>query len=1047
MKTLKHNLFLALITSLLFTACSDKKTEGLFIKNGQQIALIGGNLGSRMIEYGYFETAFQQSFPDKQVVIRNMCDPGDTPGLRPQPGRETGWAFPGAENFQTLLAENTDSEGHFEYPDEWLTRLQSELIIGFFGGVESFSGKEGLENFKGELEAFILHTHKQKYNGKDTARLVLVSPIAMEDLSDRQDVPAGLEANENLAMYTTAMEQISAKHNVPFVNLFGKSKEWYKQGQHTIDGLQLNEKGYQKLTDEVMAQLFGLSYKAEEETDQLVRTAVLEKNWYWLKDYKIPNGVHAYGRRYEPFGPDNYPEEIMKTRQMTVIRDSAIWDALKGEIKDLETADKNTYKLSEVSTNYDLENNSVEYLYGDDALAKFTLPEGYKIELFASEEDFPDLANPVQMSFDGKGRLWVSVMPTYPAYKPGDPRPNDKILIFEDTDSDGKADKQSIFAENLHLPLGFELAEEGVYVSQAPHLKILKDLDGDDKADEEVILMSGFDDHDTHHAISAFCADPSGAIYMGEGVFLHSNVETAYGPVRASGAGFMRYNPNKHHLEKTAQIGIPNPWGIMFDDWGQNFYAETSSPVMAWMMPATGKPKYGRYGVKSANLIEKEHMVRPTSGIEIIYSRHFPDEVQGDYLINNTIGFLGTKQHTLNEDGTGYKSAHRQDLLRSSDPNFRPVDLEIAPDGSLYIIDWHNVLVGHMQHNARDPLRDHMHGRIYRITYPSRPLVTPAKIDGATIQELLENLKLPEYRSRYRTRRELRGRNKDEVLAGIKIWIAGLDKKEERYEHHLLEALWVSWGLNQVDKDLLNALLASDDYRVRSAAVRVVRYNGHQLDNQVELLKTAAADEHGRVRLEAITAASWLDKEQGLEILSIAGEHPLDDWMGGSFLLAEAHLRDQNLVLEQGWGSTAGSINGALLAKYQKGKEIYERDGYCVTCHQGDGKGLVAAGFPPLAGTKWVMGNDERLIKITLQGMMGSIEVLGRQYDGQVPMTPFKGLLNDEEVAQVLTYVRNSFGNNASEITADQVKAVREQLENKTGFYNAKDLNAEYPEK
>ena len=107
-------------------------------------------------------------------------------------------------------------------------------------------------------------------------------------------------------------------------------------------------------------------------------------------------------------------------------------------------------------------------------------------------------------------------------------------------------------------------------------------------------------------------------------------------------------------------------------------------------------------------LIEEAHRVRPTSGLEFVSSRHFPDDVQGDFLINNTIGFLGMKEHTLKDDGTGYKSKHRMDLVKSEDRNFRPVDMEFAPDGSLYFIDWHNILIGHMQHNARDPLRDHV---------------------------------------------------------------------------------------------------------------------------------------------------------------------------------------------------------------------------------------------------------------------------------------------------------------------------------------------------
>ena len=232
----------------------------------------------------------------------------------------------------------------------------------------------------------------------------------------------------------------------------------------------------------------------------------------------------------------------------------------------------------------------LKYLYGEEALAKLTTAPGYKIELFASEKEFPDLANPVQLSFDNKGRLWVAVMPSYPHYKPGDSKPNDKLIILEDLDNDGKADHQITFADGLHLPIGFEFAPEGIYVSQGTNLILISDTDGDDKADKSEILLSGFDDHDTHHAISAFCADPSGAIYMGEGVFLHTNVETSYGPVRGTNGGFFRYAPQRHHLERTAQLPIPNPWGIAFDEWGQNIFAETSGPDVRWMMPGSTKP-------------------------------------------------------------------------------------------------------------------------------------------------------------------------------------------------------------------------------------------------------------------------------------------------------------------------------------------------------------------------------------------------------------------------------------------------------------------------
>ena len=1019
----------------------------LNVEKGSHIVLIGNNLGSRMMNFGHFETEMHLRYPDSLLYIRNMSDGGDTPGFRPHASRVSPWAFPGAEKFQTELATNSGSEGHFPTPDEWLTQLKADIIIAFFGYNESFQGEEGLENYKAELDAFIKHTLSQNYNGQSPPQLAIVSPIAFEDLSGEYDLPDGKKENANLTLYAKAMEEVAASNNVHFVDAYSPTKEWFDVDIKplTIDGFQLNEDGYKRFSTLLADKVFGKADAKAEAHRDLVRAAVIGKNWMWHNDIKIPNGVHAYGRRYNPFGPANYPAEIAKIREMTAIRDEAIWRAVKGEKMDVAAADKNTTPLPEVKTNYDPEENgSTEYLYGQEALDKIKVAPGYKIELFASEREFADLANPVQLSFDNKGRLWVATMPSYPHYKPGDQKPNDKIIILEDTNADGKADKQTTFADGLHIPVGFELAPEGVYISQGTNLMLYTDTNGDDKADKKQILLSGFDDHDTHHAHSAYTADPSGAIYMGEGVFLHTNVETPYGPVRATNGGFYRYNPQRHHLERTAQLSIPNPWGIAFDEWGQNFFAETSSPDVRWMMPGTVKSRYGVATHKSNQLIEEKHRVRPTSGLEFVSSRHFPDEVQGDFLINNTIGFLGTKQHTLVDDGTGYKSRHRQDLVQSEDRNFRPVDMEFAPDGSLYLVDWHNVLIGHMQHNARDPLRDHVHGRIYRITYPSRPLVKPAKVAGAAIPQLLDNLKLPEFRTRYRTRRELRGRDKSEVLPALTTWVANLDKSDARYEHHLLEGLWVSWGLNQVDEGLLRQLLQAKDYRTRAAAVRVLRYTGHQVADQADLLMQAARDEHGRVRLEAIVAASWLDKEAGLAIVNEAGKKPLDEWMVHAHETALAHLNGR-AVEKKEEAIAKTDLKGAEQDLFVKGKAIYAREGFCGTCHQPDGKGLTNSGFPPLTGTKWVVGSDERFIKLVLKGLHGPIEVLGKEYPGQVPMTPFGGMLKDEEVAAVLTYVRNSFGNKASAVTPEKVKEVREATKGKTGFYSPQELLEQHP--
>jgi len=1018
--------------------------------NNESIVLIGNGLGERMLDHPHLEADLHLRFPAQNLVIRNLCHPGDTPGFRPHPSRASQWAFPGAEAFHPQRQIHA-GEGHYPSPDEWLTDLKADTIIAFFGYNESFDGPDGAERFSAELAAFISHTLAQQYNGQSPPRLVLVSPIAFEDLSSSRDLPDGTAENANLALYASTMAAVAAEHGLPFVDVFNPTRELFPSldSPFTRNGFLPTDEGYRTLSLLISDALFGAQQERPASGDPATVTAAIkDKNWFWFNDYRMLNGVHVHGRRYKPFGPENYPAEIAKMRALTFNRDRNIWHTANNSIFDLATADADAPPLPEIQTNYQpsAKNGSPEYLYGDAALATLSVPEGYKVELFASEQDFPNLANPVQLSFDNRGRLWVATLPSYPHYRPGDSLPNDKILIYEDTDGDGKADKETVWADGLHLPIGFEFAPEGVYVSQEPHLMLLRDTDGDGRADSREIVLTGFDSHDTHHAISAFAADPSGAFMMAEGVFLHSNVETPYGPVRGVDGGFYRFDPQRTHLERTAQLSIPNPWGIAFDRWGQDFFLHTSGPSMNWMLPVSVKPTYGSKTPSTPDLIPESHKVRPTSGLEFVSSRHFPDEVQGDVILGNAIGFLGIKQHSIADEGTGYKTAHRHDLLTSTDGNFRPVDLEFAPDGSLYVVDWHNVLIGHMQHNARDPLRDHAHGRIYRITYPSRPLVEPASIEGAPIATLLENLKLPEFRARQRSQRELRARPADQVLPALAAWVAPLDPALAEHQPLLLEALWLTWGLNQVDADLLRTLLQSPDHRLRAAAVRVLRYNTHRIADHADLLVQAAADPHGRVRLEATIAASWLDNAAGKRVVSIAASQPLDQWTTNAVNTARDRLDGvQEVEADEHPAPPIPDHLDAEAAKlFLAGHEIYFRDAHCATCHQPDGKGLDPA-FPPIAQSEWVTQDADRLIKLTLHGLMGPLETNGKKYDGLVPMTPFGGLLDDREIAAVLTYARNHFGNRATPISPAEVAAIREATKDRKLFYQTDELLEEHP--
>ena len=654
--------------------------------------------------------------------------------------------------------------------------------------------------------------------------------------------------------------------------------------------------------------------------------------------------------------------------------------------------------------------------------------------------------------------------------------PNDKLLIFEDTNADGKADKQTVFADQLHLPIGFELAPEGVYISQEPNLCLLVDDNHDDRADRMEIIMHGFDTHDTHHAISAYSADASGAIYLSEGRFLHSQVETPYGPRRCNDGGVWRFDPHSHRLERYSQVDVNNPWGFAFDYWEQSVIADASDGENWWALPVSAKMPFGIENPRVGKFVPKRS--RPTSGSEFVHSRHFPDEQQGDYMTGNCIGFLGISLAKPQDDGSGFTGKLNGDLLSSSDGNFRPVDLEFAPDGSLYFLDWYNPLIGHMQHNARDPNRDHTHGRIYRITYPSRPLVPVVKVAGASIAELLENLKLPEYRVRYRSRRELRQYPAATVIPAVKKWAAALDPTDPSYEHHLCEALWATWAQNQPDSDLLEQCLSAKKPEARAAAVEVIRNAFWKIPSASKLLTKAATDPHGRVRLQAIIAASWMDNVDGARVVLEALKQPLDSWMGPvtkqilNFTLkddietlkksGDANLADNPNA--QGWLNGTFAIGDAppsaeeksygptrkLTAEetkiYQLGKSVYTRDAHCATCHQASGLGVPNI-YPPLAKSEWLT-NDELLIKIALKGVWGKMKVNGVEYDpskGVPPMTAFGGMLNDDEMAAVLSYVRQSFSNDGAFVSPETVKKVRDATKDRLNFYTGDELLEAHP--
>ena len=878
----------AALLVLVFSAAinGNANCAELDLQQGDVICLVGNELGERMQHHNHCEMLLHQSYPELELTVRNLCFPGDEP----------------YERIRSM---------DFGDPDSHLTHSKADVIMFFFGFNESFAGDDGISEFAQQMAKLIKETQSKKYNGESAPRIVVVSPIAFEDIGN-PNVTDGKEQNVNLAKYTAALKKVAEDTDVVFADIYSPTKELFENSdeQLTLNGSHLNDAGYKALAPILMTALGGSP--ATGDAPAGLKAELDDKNFHWWHRYRAVNGFSIYGKRglagKTGDGKFNNRDVMENERamldEMTANRDKRIWALAQGKTVADKCDDSNTRPFLPVVTNVGGKNDpnrkrgklgSLEYLPAAEQQKLFKLADGYEIQLVASEEQFPELANPVSLNFDNKGRLWVSTMQSYPHWKPKTEL-NDKVIILEDEDGDGDADKCTVFADGLHQPTGFEIGNGGAYIAQQPDILFMQDTDGDDVADTRIRKLVGFDSADSHHGISAFEWGPGGSLYFNEGTFKYSQVESPYGLTRMHEAGIWRYNPRTENFGVHVSLPFANPWGHVYDKWGQDFISDASPGYNYWATPISGKVEYpakhagGSFNDSVNNFKDTAlrgknvyprfivKRTRPSAGNEIVSSRHFKPEDQGDFLLCNVIGDRSILQHSMSEDGSGFGGKEKPPLVFCEDGNFRPIDIQFAPDGTLYICDWHQALIGHLQHNLREPNRDHQHGRIWRVICKDRPLVKAPAVVDQPIPAVLDVLKEYEDRARYRARRELAERKSEDVVAATKTWAAGLDKSDKLYQHNVLEANWVLQAQNVVDMDLLKIALNADDYHCRGAATRIVCDMRHKIPNALDLIKERIGDDHARVRLEAVRACSYFG-EEAIEVVLDVLESDVDDYL------------------------------------------------------------------------------------------------------------------------------------------------------------------------
>lgn len=855
-------------------ACAAEPFE---LKDGDRVAFIGGTFSELESEAGFIETLLTLHFSDRNVSFRNL-----------------GWS--GDESFRQTRPPKHPKLTHY------LDLYKPTVCIINYGMVESFNGEAGLQKFHDGLKA-VLETLKP-YN----ARIVFVSPIKHENLGKPYPDPA--EHNANLKKYSDSMKSLADTTGARFVNLFDALPT--DKGQLTINGIHLKHEGYMQAALAIEKEL-GLQPKpwrddflafGKKNRVQQLRERIARKNLEYFYRYKPQNYEYVYGSRIgNQKGLDTELNEY----------DTIIAEMEKG-IFAARKLDADIAPLNEVIRK-PLTPQDAAFVDPAKEQATFTLPEGYEISLFAAN---PLIGKPVQMAWDSQNRLWVASTTTYPQVKPGETA-NDQIIILEDTDGDGKADKSTVFADRLLMPTGFAIGDGGCYVFHNTRVYHLKDTDGDGKADRRDVLLMGFGVEDNHHSAHSFRWDTAGGLHFHQGVFMHSTVETPYG-IRQhlkngdiwSTACIWEFRPESGRLETFLDKSQPpNPWGRYYTRWGYGLYNDSSGNQGVNLILATAGGTSNHINVPGAQ--------GKLAGGDFITGRAMPEEIQGDLLIPL---FKENKllRMKFSDDGAGFAAKQLPPMITSTDRAFRPVEVRMGPDGAAYVADWYNPLIGHMQHHLHDPARDKNQGRIWRITAKNmKPLERP-KVAGASIKDVLNLLKAPEDQTRFTARRELCERKKDEVLAAIPEWLKSLDANDKNYDHHRSEALWLCANMNSPEPTLLRALLSAKDPNARAAATAQLRRWAAEIPSAIEMLEVLVQDENPRVRMEAVVTASYFPQARAAEIaaavLDKATDRYIDQALKQTFTALKPHWQP---ALEKGELTFGGNVKRLQFALQMAG--------------------------------------------------------------------------------------------------------------------------------
>jgi len=507
-----------------------------------------------------------------------------------------------------------------------------------------------------------------------------------------------------------------------------------------------------------------------------------------------------------------------------------------------------------------------------EAARAMTVPPGFRVEVVAAE---PDIVNPVAMTFDERGRIWLTESLEYPRRKPGPGR--DRVKVLEDTNGDGKADRFTIFAKGLNIPSGIAVGHGGVWVANSPDILFLQDRDGDGKADSKVVVATGFGRSDTHELPNSLTWGPDGWLYGWNGVFNPSKVVSKNGKTYEFTCAIFRIHPRTRVFEVWCE-GTSNPWGIAIDPEG-SFFASACVIDHLWHLVETGYylrqgGPYPPFTWPIGSIVDHAHQKAAYCGVHYFDSPAYPAEYRGRLYMGNIHGNC-VNVDVLEKNGSTYRAKPAPDLLRANDAWFMPVAQKTGPDGCLYILDWYDRYHCYQDAN-RDPAGiDRKKGRLYRVRYQDTPRRVGFDMARSSDDELIEFLASPNVYDRDIAQRLLCERGSSAIRGKLEALV--LDDSAPRTAR--MHGLWALMGAGMLDPEFHAKLLAHTDPTFRAWGVRTAGNTGKVETEIRDRVTRLARDPSPDVRLQVAIAAGKIERIDPmpllLEVLSAGGSDPL----------------------------------------------------------------------------------------------------------------------------------------------------------------------------